>query len=163
MFNTKDDEITHCDDGNRDLNRTVLTNERRADSTRRCSLGRILGRLLLLVLAWTSVLTDKSEASHPISLTRASIYLTREAAEVRIEVFLEDLYLFHQLQPNREDFLNLSVIKQGIQLHEQFLSERFEITDVQGNRFKSQSVSVAVRLAGGGCPVVRSHGASISL
>lgn len=143
MINTKDDEITHCDDGNRDLNRRSLTNVRTADSTRRCSLRSVVRRLLLLVLFWTVSLTDKSDASHPISLTRASIYLTREAAEVRIEVFLEDLYLFHQLQPNREDFLNLSVIKEGIQLHEQFLSERFEITDVQGNRFESQSVSVA--------------------
>ena len=143
MINTKDDEITHCDDGNRDLNRRSLTNVRTAGSTRRCSLRSVVRRLLLLVLFWTVSLTDKSDASHPISLTRASIYLTREAAEVRIEVFLEDLYLFHQLQPNREDFLNLSVIKEGIQLHEQFLSERFEITDVQGNRFESQSVSVA--------------------
>ena len=143
MINTTDDEITRCDNEKRDLNRTWLDSDRTPYRTRGYSLRSVLRRLLLLTLVWTIFFIDKSDASHPISLTRASIYLTREAAEVRIEVFLEDLYLFHQLQPNREDFLNLSVIRQGIQLHEQFLSERFEITDVQGNRFESQSVSVA--------------------
>ncbi|MEC7679830.1 MAG: hypothetical protein VX694_11210, partial [Planctomycetota bacterium] len=143
MIKTKDDEITPCDNEKRDLNRTRLESDRTPYRTRGYSLRSVLRRLLLLALVWTIFFIDKSDASHPISLTRASIYLTREAAEVRIEVFLEDLYLFHQLQPNREDFLNLSVIQQGIQLHEQFLSERFEITDVQGNRFESQSVSVA--------------------
>ncbi len=86
---------------------------------------------------------EEAQASHPISITRASVYLTPESADVRIEVFLEDLYLFHQLQPNREDFLDLSVIRQGIQLHEQFLAQRFEITDVEGNRFMAQGVGVA--------------------
>lgn len=143
MINTKDDEITRCDNEKQDLNRTWLDSDRTPYRTRGYSLRSVLRRLLLPTLVWTIFFIDKSDASHPISLTRASIYLTREAAEVRIEVFLEDLYLFHQLQPNREDFLNLSVIRQGIQLHEQFLSERFEITDVQGNRFESQSVSVA--------------------
>ena len=143
MIKTKDDEITRCDNEKRDLNRTWLDSDRTPYRTRGYSLRSVLRRLLLLTLVWTIFFIDKSDASHPISLTRASIYLTREAAEVRIEVFLEDLYLFHQLQPNREDFLNLSVIRQGIQLHEQFLSERFEIADVQGNRFESQSVSVA--------------------
>ena len=98
---------------------------------------------VVLAMGWILALAGQTQASHPISITRASVYLTRESADVRIEVFLEDLYLFHQLQPNREDFLNLSVIRQGIKLHEQFLSQRFEITDVQGNRFSPQDVGVA--------------------
>lgn len=100
-----------------------------------------------VVVAGVTVNPDRATAdtlaSHPISITRASVYLTRESADVRIEVFLEDLYLFHQLKPNREDFLDLSVIRQGIKLHEQFLAQRFEITDVEGNRFKTHDVGVA--------------------
>ncbi len=101
---------------------------------------RVLFVLTISVVVGSS---GKISASHPISITRASVYLTRESADVRFEVFLEDLYLFHQLQPNREDFLDLSVIRQGIKLHEQFLSQRFEITDVEGNRFGPQDVGVA--------------------
>lgn len=105
--------------------------------------------LVLLSLPGSSPTVKASNAlvskstTHPISITRASIYLTRESADLRIEVFLEDLYLFHQLQPNREDFLDLEVIRQGIKLHEQFLAERFEITDVEGTRFRATDVGVA--------------------
>lgn len=104
-------------------------------------------RYLLVVVVFTITGTVsvpvETQAAHPISITRASVYLTRESADLRIEVFLEDLYLFHQLKPNREDFLDLSVIRQGIELHEQFLAQRFEITDVQGNRYAPQDVEVA--------------------
>ena len=104
-------------------------------------------RLVMLIvgmtMTWIAAVPGDTQAAHPISITRASVYLTRESAEVRIEVFLEDLYLFHQLKPNREDFLDLSVIRQGIELHEQFLAQRFEITDVEGNRFSPQDVGVA--------------------
>ncbi|MCH2131910.1 MAG: hypothetical protein MK179_22445, partial [Pirellulaceae bacterium] len=104
-------------------------------------------RYLLVVVVFTITGTVsvpvETQAAHPISITRASVYLTRESTDVRIEVFLEDLYLFHQLKPNREDFLDLSVIRQGIELHEQFLAQRFEITDSQGNRYAPQDVEVA--------------------
>ena len=76
--------------------------------------------MVILIMTWIAGVPAKTLAAHPISITRASVYLTRESADVRIEVFLEDLYLFHQLKPNREDFLDLSVIRQGIELHEQF-------------------------------------------
>ena len=99
--------------------------------------------MVILIMTWIAGVPAKTLAAHPISITRASVYLTRESADVRIEVFLEDLYLFHQLKPNREDFLDLSVIRQGIELHEQFLAQRFEITDVEGNRFSPQDVGVA--------------------
>ena len=98
---------------------------------------------MVLTATWAGGAAGETNAAHPISITRASVYLTRESTDVRIEVFLEDLYLFHQLQPNREDFLDLSVIRQGIKLHEQFLAQRFEITDVEGNRFRPQNVGVA--------------------
>ena len=99
--------------------------------------------MVILIMTWIAGVPAKTLAAHPISITRASVYLTRESADLRIEVFLEDLYLFHQLKPNREDFLDLSVIRQGIELHEQFLAQRFEITDVEGNRFSPQDVGVA--------------------
>lgn len=110
----------------------------------RQSLPKIKPLLMLLLFATVSgvAIGGVHRESHPISITRASVYLTRESADVRIEVFLEDLYLFHQLKPNREDFLDLEVIRQGIELHEQFLAQRFELADVEGQRFKVENVVV---------------------
>ena len=62
--------------------------------------------------------------AHPISISRASVYLTQERATARIEIFLEDLYLFHQLKPNAADFLEVAVIERGIKLHEQSTREK---------------------------------------
>ena len=67
--------------------------------------------------------------AHPISISRASVYVNRKHAIVRIKVFVEDLYLFHELQPNSADVLESSTIERGIELHEQFLRQRFEMTD----------------------------------
>lgn len=116
--------------------------------------------MALLLLAMAAALVDNSAvASHPISITRASVYLTQETADVKIEVFLEDLYLFHNLKPNREDFLERSVIDQGIELHEQFLRDRFEITDVSGQRYEPERVSVGtVELPDEGVPLAELMG-----
>ncbi len=80
--------------------------------------------------------------AHPVSITRTSVYVTRQHAAARIEILLEDLYLFHQLQPNREDVLEREVLRRGIALHEQFLRERFEIADVEGRRYEPTSIAV---------------------
>ena len=97
-----------------------------------CGTG-LLVSLLVVVLPLTA-------EAHPVSISRASVYLKRREATVGIEVFLEDLYLFHNLKPNGEDVLESSVIQQGIRLHEDFLRRRFQITDVEGQRFEPESV-----------------------
>jgi hypothetical protein len=114
-----------------------------------------MDRWFVRMICVTGLLTATPLAqAHPISISRASVYLTRERATVRIEVFLEDLYLFHQLKPNGADFIEVPVIEQGIQLHEQFLRERFEITDVEGSRYEPQSMQAAeVELPAEGVPL----------
>jgi len=81
-------------------------------------------------------------AAHPVSVTRSYVYVSREQATAKIEVFLEDLYLFHRLQPNDHDFLGPDVIRRGIELHKQFVAERFVIRDVAGETVSGRIVGV---------------------
>ncbi len=62
-------------------------------------------------------------AAHPVSLTRTFVFVARARATARIEVFLEDLFLFHDLQPNDQDFLDLDELRRGIELHKKFVAE----------------------------------------
>lgn len=96
--------------------------------------------LAILALSW---LGGASQAgAHPISLTDALVHVRRDRVTVRLEIFVEDLLLFHQLQPNERDFLEPAVIRQGIEQHKSFLSERFVVRDVHGERLVGKFVGV---------------------
>lgn len=103
--------------------------------------------LLFVAVLW--VTSQPAAEAHPISVSRASVYLTRKAATIRIEIFLEDLYLFHSLQPNEADFLDVATIERGVELHRRFLGERFEVRDVEGTLYQPR----AVRLVEADLPV----------
>lgn len=98
-----------------------------------------MARALLFFLAACSASTVNA---HPISLTETYVYVTREKVTVRIDAFLEDLYLFHNLKPNAQDFLEPEVIRQGTLKHQQFLLERFVIRDVDGKPLVGRIVGV---------------------
>ncbi|MCH5374741.1 MAG: hypothetical protein JJ992_12265, partial [Planctomycetes bacterium] len=80
--------------------------------------------------------------AHPISVTQAFVYVTRDKASVNMEVFVEDLFLFHNLKPNDRDFLEPDVIEEGIRKHQAFLLERFVIRDARGERVEGKCVEV---------------------
>ncbi len=94
------------------------------------------GALLCLLLAAAPC------SAHPISVTQAFVYVTRDKATVNMEVFVEDLFLFHNLKPNDRDFLEPDVIEDGIGKHQAFLLERFTIRDASGERLTGRSVEV---------------------
>lgn len=81
-------------------------------------------------------------ANHPVSVTETAAFVTRDKVSVRISVFVEDLFLFHNLKPNAQDFLEPTVIRAGIDKHKQFLLERFVIRDVNGARLPGRVVGV---------------------
>lgn len=96
---------------------------------------------VIIALALSSA-TGSRLAAHPISVTRTFAYVTREQVTAKIQVFLEDLFLFHNLKPNDQDFLDPDVIRKGIELHKQFLLKRFVIRDVAGERLDGRVVDV---------------------
>lgn len=94
------------------------------------------GALLLLIGASLA----NTAAAHPVSITSTYAYVTREKLSVNIEVFIEDLYLFHNLKPNDRDFLAPDDIDKGIEKHKKFLDERFTIRDVNGQPLQGRLV-----------------------
>ncbi len=80
------------------------------------------------------LLTPSDSAAHPISLSDAYVEVKEHKLLIKLEVFVEDLYLFHDLKLNKEMMLPLSEVKRGARLHEAFLQKRFKILDQQGNR-----------------------------
>jgi hypothetical protein len=93
---------------------------------------------LVLACSWHTV----SASAHPISVTRAHVYVTRDKVAAKLDVFVEDLFLFHDLKPNDRDFLEPAVIRDGIEKHQQFLLERFAIRDVRGEPLRGVVVGV---------------------
>lgn len=87
---------------------------------------------LLIAAVLFSLSPSSATAAHPVSVTRTLVYVTRDRVDVTIEVFLEDLYLFHQLRPNESDFLDTATIQRGIELHRTFVASRFVIQDAEG-------------------------------
>lgn len=99
-------------------------------------------RVLLLVC---SAMAVSDARAHPISVTRALVYVNRQQVSSKIEVLVEDLFLFHNLKPNDQDFLEPQVVRQGIEKHMQFLLERFVIRDVAGQRLSGRVADVQQR------------------
>jgi hypothetical protein len=93
-------------------------------------------------------------AAHPVSVTRALVYVSRERVTVTLEVFLEDLYLFHQLSPDGADVLSPSVIQSGIELHREFVATRFLVQNADGAILKPDSLpAVAADIPEAGVPL----------
>jgi len=94
------------------------------------------------------------ESTHPVSVTAAYVYVSREQATAKIQVFLEDLFLFHNLKPNGQDFLEPEVIRDGIKLHKQFVADRFMVRDVAGLPLAGRLVEVqAIDVPAEGVPL----------
>ncbi|MFN9717582.1 MAG: hypothetical protein ACK58L_02745, partial [Planctomycetota bacterium] len=85
--------------------------------------------------AWAS---SERLAQHPISITEASVFVTRTKAIVRIQMFAEDLVLFQGLEPNDQDRILPDDLRRGLEDHKAFLLEKFTIRDAAGEPLKGE-------------------------
>lgn len=77
-------------------------------------------------------------AVHPISVTEASVFVTRTKAILRIQMFAEDLILFQGLQPNDQDRVSPEDLKRGLDDHRTFLLEHITLRDAEGEPIKGE-------------------------
>lgn len=75
---------------------------------------------------------SESAAAHPISVTEASVFVTRSKAIMRIQLFAEDLILFQGLEPNDQDRISPDDLKRGLADHRKFLLEQVTLRDARG-------------------------------
>ncbi len=99
-------------------------------------------RMRLPVAALLLVSAAGHAAAHPISVTRADVYVNPEFVRAAIELFVEDLYLFHNLKTTPEERLSAETIQQGIEKHKDFLAERFLIRDLDGELLRTNSIEL---------------------
>lgn len=101
-------------------------------------------RLLLLGFAFCLFIfsSPNQVSAHPISLTNTHVRVFPDKVQVKIEFFIEDLYLFHDLKPNKEDILEPETVEKGIELHKPFLLKHFLILDSQGEPLTGKVVNV---------------------
>ena len=78
--------------------------------------------------------------AHPISVTYTEALVSRDQVTVGIEGFLEDLYLFHDLKTSSKGILKPEEIMRGVELHQRFIAEKFQIRDSSGEQLKLQEV-----------------------
>jgi hypothetical protein len=100
--------------------------------------------LASLVLPISSSMSRGAESTiaHPISVTEASIFVTRTKAIVRIQMFAEDLILFQGLEPDDQDRISTNDLKRGLSDHRAFLLERVTLRDAKGEPIKGEVTDV---------------------
>jgi len=113
------------------------------ESTHHMLTDRFLKHSFRLVIWVTALLLFASSQAqawgrHPISITEASMFVTRTKAIVRIQMFAEDLILFQGLEPDDKDRIVPDDLRRGLEQHKAFLLEKFSVRDVDGNLLQGQ-------------------------
>lgn len=98
----------------------------------------VLGCWMLLA----GVMSPGKAEAHPISVCNEDVYVTREKVMISMRIYVEDLYFFQNLEPDKENIVSQEKIKQAIKKHKQFLLDRLLVRDINGERLKGKVVSV---------------------
>lgn len=94
--------------------------------------------LVLLSAFFLCFASSATSFAHPISVSDAYVEVHPDHLDVRLEVFVEDLYLFHDLKLNEQNALPLDRVAEGAKLHTKFLQERFKILTADGIALKPE-------------------------
>lgn len=99
-------------------------------------------RSILRAVFVVALIATSTAVAHPISVTQADALVTSEKLTIAVELFLEDLFLFHGLQPDKDNYLAAADIRVAMEKHKAFLLERLDIRDVQGERLVGKVVKI---------------------
>lgn len=100
--------------------------------------------LVVAIIGWAIGLhiLPTGACAHPVSVSRVLVYVEPELLNAEVQVFLEDLFLFHQLKTDSRDYLSNSEIGKGVRLHREFVRQRFQILDVDGRVIEPKRVEL---------------------
>ncbi len=85
-----------------------------------------------VALAAVTLTAAAATAAHPIPVINATAYVAQYRITLRVEVYVEDLDLFHDLNPDEEPFIRADAIQDGVERHKEFLLQHIQIRDVEG-------------------------------
>ena len=108
-------------------------------SFRQAAIRLLCGLLWLLtasarMVSASETLPAVNRSQHPISITEASMFVTRTTARTRLQMFAEDLVLFQGLEPDAADRISAADLRRGLEDHKAFLLEKFVVRDANGER-----------------------------
>jgi len=95
---------------------------------------------MLCLLMLTALAT--ATPAHPISVTETHIFVTQHSARARIQLFAEDLLLFHELEPNDDGVVPADELRCGLREHGDFLKKRVTLRDEKGELIPSRVTDV---------------------
>ncbi|MFY8056938.1 MAG: hypothetical protein ACOVRM_04305, partial [Planctomycetaceae bacterium] len=85
---------------------------------------RLLACLLWLLLSCEAAVPASPRITagggnmrHPISITEASMFVTKTSARTRLQMFAEDLVLFQGLEPDAADRISAADLRRGLEDH----------------------------------------------
>ena len=93
--------------------------------------AEIMVRALVLFLlgGWGFVFPLRA---HPISLTTARVDVSAQSVLIELDVMLEDLVLFHRLEPEEAAQYSADTLRAASELHQDFLLKRLVLLDGKG-------------------------------
>lgn len=108
------------------------------------SIQRIRFRLIILFCFIISIglFFPVIGEAHPISVSQENVYVTSDKVTVSMQIYVEDLYFFQKLEPDKENIISAEKIKKAIEKHKQFLLDRLHVRDINGEKLIGKVVSV---------------------
>ncbi len=103
---------------------------------------RLVNGIRILSILLLGLISTADALAHPISVSDVYVECQENRLLVRIEVFTEDLYLFHNLPLDDNNSLSVESVRDGVNLHQDFLAERFLILDKDGDRLEPNFLQV---------------------
>jgi len=99
-------------------------------------------RFLICCVTLVAIFFPVSSEAHPISVSQENVYVTRDKVVVSMQIYVEDLYFFQKLEPDKENIISAEKIKKAIEKHKQFLLDRLLVRDINGEKLEGKVVSV---------------------
>ena len=97
--------------------------------------------LVLGLTLWHQMVISPSLEAHPISLSTVVANVETNRVKVEMKILVEDLMLFQQIQPNKDQLLTAEALKAASDQHHQFLLDYFQVRTVDGNAVPGKVIS----------------------
>ncbi len=79
-------------------------------------------------------------SAHPISVVSELAYVNRDAIDIEVEIFAEDLYFYHDLTKTEAGVVSSEALRSAAEKHGRLLVERLPVFDAQGQRLTDGTV-----------------------
>lgn len=96
--------------------------------------------IVLLALAGLALASPLQ--AHPISLTSSLINVKENGVSVELEMMVEDLVLYYEMDHDEDFYFPVKAIKEQARVHEDFLLEYFQLRDGDGHKLDGRVAEI---------------------